>query len=484
MAIRINTNVSAMNALRNVGITSNEFSKSVTRLSTGLRINSAADDPAGLIISQKLGAQISGLDQAVRNSQDGVNMVKTAEGAMDEVNKLLKDARGIAVAAANTATQDSGSLQALQNQLTSITSSINRISSTTSFGAKKLLDGTAGASAAVTDTTNVSNISLSGSFNGQAIAGGLFTMDQTTAATKVALTGGTTYALTTTALGKTGSIILNGVSIAYTATDTAAAFVQKINESAGQTGVLATHTATQGIVLTQQSFGSNNKVTLTDSGLALNNAAYSSVAGINGVYDVSAVVYNSLGATAVATVAFTGGRVTGDSGLKLTDTYGNTLNITAAGNGVAVATTVGQTISNALTFQLGANSNETGTMSLSNMAASNLGTTAVAGLNLSSIDVTSATGASNAIKVIDEAINQVTTTRGTLGSFQRNVLESNIRSLNVTIENLTSTMSSIQDVDVADEITNFTKQQILQQSGLSVLAQANSAPQAVLSLLR
>jgi flagellin len=484
MAIRINTNVAAMNALRNVGITSTEFSKSVTRLSTGLRINSAADDPAGLIISQKLGAQISGLDQAVRNSQDGVNMVKTAEGAMDEVNKLLKDARGLAVAASNTATQDSGSLQALQNQLTSITSSINRIASTTSFGAKKLLDGTAGASAAISDTVDVSGITLSGTFNGQAIASGTVTMDQTTAATKVSFAPtDVDYADADAVLGVSGAIVLNGVSIGYEATDTIGAFTQKINTFSGQTGVLAAFDGTN-VAITQQGYGANNKVTIQDTGSIISTAAYSSVSGVNAAVTVSAVVYNSLGATAVATAAFVGGRATGDSGLKLTDSYGNTMNVTETGNGVSAATSVALSISNALTFQLGANVNETGTMSLANMAASNLGTTAVSGKNLSSVDLTSLSGAGDAIRVIDEAINQVTTTRGTLGSFQRNVLESNIRSLNVTKENLTASMSSIQDVDVAEEITNFTKQQILQQSGLSVLAQANSAPQAVLSLLR
>src|SRR5688572_23173199 len=128
MSFRVNTNVAAMNALRNVGATNMEFAKSIARLSTGLRINSAADDPAGLIISENFRAQIAGIDQAIRNSQDAVNYAKTAEGALDEVNRLLRDARALAVAAGNSATLSDEQNQANQRQMSSIVASISRIS--------------------------------------------------------------------------------------------------------------------------------------------------------------------------------------------------------------------------------------------------------------------------------------------------------------------------------------------------------------------
>src|SRR5688572_5296913 len=144
MSFRVNTNVNAMNALRNVGMTGMGLSSSINKLSTGLRINSAADDPAGLIISENFRAQISGIDQAIRNNQDAVNYAKTAEGALDEVNRLLRDARTLAVAAGNAASMSEEQIQANQSQLNSIVQSITRIAGQTSYGTKKLLDGSAG----------------------------------------------------------------------------------------------------------------------------------------------------------------------------------------------------------------------------------------------------------------------------------------------------------------------------------------------------
>lgn len=135
-------------------------------------------------------------------------------------------------------------------------------------------------------------------------------------------------------------------------------------------------------------------------------------------------------------------------------------------------------------FQIGGNAGQTTNLSLGNFVASQLGGDAVTGLNMSNLDVTTSAGANDAIKVIDAAIDQVSKSRGDIGSFQRNVLESNIRALGTAKENLSATESQIRDTDVAEEMTNFTKLQILQQSGMAVLAQANQAPQAVLALLR
>jgi len=137
-----------------------------------------------------------------------------------------------------------------------------------------------------------------------------------------------------------------------------------------------------------------------------------------------------------------------------------------------------------LVFQIGANSGQTARVALSDVRASQLGTTAVAGMNLNSIDVTTLQGAQNAIKVIDEAISQISQLRGNIGAFQKNVLESTMRSLNVARENLAASESAIRDTNVAEEVMNYTKLQILQQAGMAVLAQANAAPQAVLALLR
>ncbi|HVL38402.1 MAG TPA: flagellin, partial [Fimbriimonadaceae bacterium] len=199
MSFRVNTNVSAMNALRNLSATNMEFSKSINRLSTGLRINNAADDPAGLIISENFRAQISGIDQAIKNSQDAINYAKTAEGALDEVNRLLRDARSLAVAAGNTGTLTEAQIQANQSQLNSIVTSVTRIAENTQFGTKKLLDGSSGVYASVTSGANLAGITFYGSFNGSAITtNSIVTVDMTTSAERATVTGSRTFALATT----------------------------------------------------------------------------------------------------------------------------------------------------------------------------------------------------------------------------------------------------------------------------------------------
>ena len=176
----------------------------------------------------------------------------------------------------------------------------------------------------------------------------------------------------------------------------------------------------------------------------------------------------------------------GSDGLTLSDSDGNSIKLTAAGNVTASVqnATLGQVIVGNSQFQIGGNAGQTTSLSLGNFGASNLGSGVVSGKNLSNLDLTTASGATDALKVIDAAIDNVTKSRGQIGSFQRNVLESNIRSLGTARENLAATESTIRDTDVAAEMTNFTKLQILQQAGLSMLGQANSAPQSVLSLLR
>jgi flagellin len=171
-------------------------------------------------------------------------------------------------------------------------------------------------------------------------------------------------------------------------------------------------------------------------------------------------------------------------GLTLNDNDGNVIKLSVTGNAAAAAFAGAYTNVGTAQFQIGANAGQSTTLSLGNFAASQLGAGAVSGLNLSNLDLTSSSGATNAMSVIDAAISEVAAARGKIGNFQRNTLESSIRSLGVAKENLAATESSIRDVDVAEEMTNFTKLQILSQSGLSMLAQANSQPQSVLSLLR
>jgi flagellin len=474
MGFSINTNVNALQAMNRLNSTSTAMSKSMTRLSTGMKINGAGDDPAGLIASKKMAAQIASMTQAQSNTQDAINYSKTADGALDEVNTLLQDARSLAVASGNSATQTPEQLQANQQQLQSIIDSVSRISSTTQYGTKKLLDGSAGNQSAVTAGTKLSSMSIGSSIGGTAItANSTVTMALTTAATQATLTSAT-FTASTNAVANAGSFTVNGTTFSADATTTAADLITKINKASDSTGVVASFES-GAINLKTTNYGSNAKINLVDSA---------------GVFAASAGASSNTGGDAVASVTvgsttalFTGSR-NGNSGLTLSDADGNSINLTSAGNATFAAAAVGQVQVGTSAFQIGANAGQTANLNLGNFAASQLGQGAVAGKDLSSLNVTTASGATDALKVLDKAISDVTTARGKIGNFQKNVLESNSRTLSVAKENLSATMSSITDVDVAEEMTNYTKLQILQSTGMAILSQAKSAPQSVLQLLQ
>jgi Flagellin and related hook-associated proteins len=493
MSLRINTNMSALNALRNVERASDGFGRSIEKLASGLRINRGADDPAGLIRSEDLRAQIAGLEQAIANSQDATNLIKTAEGALDEMHNLLRSMRQLAVASGNTGTNDLTALQANQNQIQSAIDSINRISAQTQFGTKKLLDGTAGTSAVVTDFTRVGGLFFGGSVFGSvggaasqdyAIGTGTITINVTTAATRAQLTGNRDYASATAIIQTSASVVINGVSFTTQAgTTTLQSFVDQINSQTSVTGVVAElvpNGTNLNVRLRAVEYGANFSVTVNDAQAILHNAATTaSNTGVNAEATVSIRNIDN----GVVTVLFTGGKARGDSGLRLTDAKGNVILLNEAGNAVSTAA-VGRTNKGQLEFQIGANAGQVARFSINNMRSDQLGTGVVAGKSLKDVDVTKTGGAEEALKIIDAAIQQVSKLRGDMGAFQKNVLESNMRSLAVAKENLTATESAIRDTNFAEEISRFTKFQILQQAGMSVLGQANFAPQAVLQLIR
>lgn len=465
-----------MNALRNLETTNINFGQSVTRLSTGLRINSASDDPAGLIFSENFRAQIAGVTQAIRNNQDAINYTKTAEGALDEIARLLREGRSLAVASANTAVLSSSQLQANQTQWNLVAQSINRIASQTQFGDKKLLDGSSGVNASVINSNAIKSISLSGTFAGNTIASGAVTMNTTTVATKATHTGTRTvaaaslaaYSAATIGAAAAGQFSVNGVTITASATDTWGSLVAKINEQAGATGVVAEAVYAGGngsIKLTSMKYGTAGNFTLADSGVLQTAAGSVSATGVNAIVDVT------IGGQ---TVTFNGGQM-GNDGLTLTDTDGNVIKLQEGVALGAIANPAYVQVGSAQ-FQTGGNANQRAVLNIGNFNSSNLGIT--------SLDFTSTAGANAALEAIDSAIDTLSRKRGEIGSFMRNVLESNVRSLGIAKENLAASESAVRDIDVAEEMTTYTKLQILQQSGLSVLAQANNAPQNVLALLR
>jgi flagellin len=407
MGLRINQNIAAMNSYRNLSVTDGQMAKSLEKLSSGFRINRAADDAAGLSISEGLRAQVGGLKVAVRNAQDGVSVVQTAEGALTEVHSILQRMRDLAVQASNSGSQDLDARTAAQTELTNLNAELDRIGSTTKFGAQKLLDGTFGVQAAKVSTAAAAQFTLS-SVDGTTNAQGV----------KITLAGVDATAATDVTIASTG----------YTDDAAGAAALQKDLQASIDAGAL------KGLV-------------------------------------TATVTYDSLTGKASATFARTTGGAAGDTITTAAPTTGGgapALAFVAAAAGVTPTGT-------AASFQVGANNttNDKISVSIGKVDASALGTT--------NVDLVAS--ASAAIDTIDNAIKSVSTTRANLGAFQ-NRFEHAINNLNVAVENLSASESRIRDTDMASEMMNFTRAQILSQAGTAMLAQANQAPQGVLRLLQ
>lgn len=463
--------------------TNDQMQTSIQRLSTGLRINTGADDPAGLIISENLKAQVQGISQAINNAQDGVNMSKTADAAMSEISQLLINLRGLAVQAANSAVVDSTQLQADQTQVQSTIQSINRIASQTQFGEKNLLDGTAGVLANVTDSADVSSLYVGSNFGGGSVQNGAITVQRTAAATEAQVNLGGTFTSANSVLTTPGSVVVNGYTFTISGSDTLQTLVNQMNQMSSTTGVTAQIVGSAGsysVQLNQNTFGSQYAISFFDPNKVLGSSTAYSSTGSDAVAKVT--MATSVGPQ---TVTFTGGIGSGTSGLVLQDNQGNKIVLTGTGNaGLTTNTAVGQVTSGQIQFQIGAFAGQTVDYSMPTMFAADLGTSAVNGQSIGTLDLTTNGGAQTAMKVIDDAISQVAQVRGQLGAFQSDFLQSSVRSLNVAQDNLTASQSQIADTNMASEITNFTKLQILQNAGMSVLGQANQQPQQVLQLLK
>ena len=407
MGLRINNNIAAMNAYRNLSVTDGQMAKSLEKLSSGFRINRAADDAAGLSISEGLRAQVGGLKVAVRNAQDGISVVQTAEGALSEVHSILQRMRDLAVQASNTGSQDTNARAAAQTEYDQLKTEIDRIGNTTKFGSTKLLDGSLGASASSVGFQTAANRTT---IDGLAAAAGEFT---------IAIAGGTA-----------ATVDLGGVDLGATPAAYESALATRVRNALTTAGYTTDQV-------------NNFKVSVSDG-------------DGDGAWSVS---FKS-------NQTFT---------LVDTDTVLSNLGMTAGAKSVSGTGGV---------FQVGANNSSGGDDKIS-VAIGDVRTSALASavLNGSTVSNKIAAGTASAIDDIDSAITAVSTARANLGAYQ-NRFEHTISNLSVTQENLSASESRIRDTDMAQEMVNFTRSQILTQAGTAMLAQANQAPQQVLQLLR
>ncbi|MBD2868415.1 flagellin N-terminal helical domain-containing protein [Paenibacillus arenilitoris] len=453
--MRINHNIAALNTHRQLSTNSANTNKSIEKLSSGLRINRAGDDAAGLAISEKMRGQIRGLDMASKNGQDGISLIQTAEGALNETHSILQRMRELAVQSANdtNTASDRGELQKEINQLTA---EIDRIGNTTEFNTKKLLNGGAAVNASITNANaaDAGKVKIIGGSADTKVGANIEITAKTdaTAATDVTTA---TFANKSTLLSGASTLTLNGVSFNFDATDSVQNVLDAINQAG--LGVTAAHVDGAGITLTSNTVGSKSEFTLS---------------GVTGDF---AGLASDTGTDAVVTL--TGGESYTSDGNKITIQSGNAkgLEFEISGGALAGAVDLDVTSNGGLNFQIGANEGQNMYVSVSDMRATALG--------VNQIDVTSASSANTSITTINTAIEKVSGERSKLGAYQ-NRLEHTINNLNTSSENLTAAESRVRDVDMAKEMMEQTKNNILAQAAQAMLAQANQQPQGVLQLLR
>ncbi len=470
----INTNVPALTAQAHLKTAHRELQTTLERLASGLRINRGADDPAGLIMSENLRADIAAVGQAIDNTQRASLVVSTAEGALNEVNALLIDVQDLVVQASNRGAMSEDEIRANQLQIDSAVDSITRIANTTTFAGRKLINGE------LDYVTSSVPWSAVGALNIYATQFGTrsyipVNVNVTTSAQHGELEfrgGSIDHSVTIEVAGNEGM-----VSLSFLSGTTASAMVAAINVVSDSTGVTASlsSNATSGFVLSSVGFGSDQFVSVrampggdldlynSDGAIVERDLGQDAKATINGAQSIGRGQNLILNASTLVV------------DLTLDDAFGTgSFNFEITGGGML--------------FQVGpeVNTNLQVSLGIQSMAANRLGNRTVGFLSqlVTGGEYSLVNGEEQqAQKIIGEAINQVTTTRGRLGAFERNTLDTNVNQLQITFENLSAAQSAIRDADFAEETSKLTRSQILVQVANSVLSIANQTPQNVLALL-
>lgn len=454
----INHNIAALNTYRQLSNNNTISQKSLEKLSSGLRINRAGDDAAGLAISEKMRGQIRGLEQASRNAQDGISLIQTAEGALNETHSILQRMRELAVQASND-TNTTIDRDEIQKEIDQLVSEIDRIGNNTEFNTKNLLNGGAGIRASITGDTNGAVSVISGTSDTK--AGETIQLTAFTAATADNQATNSLAALTVAGvLDNASTLTVNGTTFSFAAGTTVDQMVTSINNA--DIGVTAEN-ATNELKITSNVVGSASELTLSGTGDFRGFAAKNEGADASVTFGGADAGTNYVAIGNTFTIVDSGNNINGlQFKIDANKTFTNPTTITVDQN-------------NSLSLQIGANANQMMGITIGDMRASALG--------VDNIDVSSATNATSGITTINNAIETVSAERSKLGAYQ-NRLEHTINNLGTSAENLTASESRIRDVDMAKEMMEFTKMNILSQAAQAMLAQANQAPQGVLQLLR
>ena len=499
-------NMQAANANRMLNVTTSAQSKSTEKLSSGYRINRAADDAAGLTISEKMRKQIRGLDQASTNAQDGVSSVQTAEGALTEVHSMLQRMNELATQAANGTNSKDSDRQAIQDEIDQLTTEIDRVSETTKFNETYLLKGEAG-----TKTINMKahDAGLKGTLTDNGDGTATFVMDTLNAGDKVSI-GGKNYTIGGTsddldsAFGKNGldidtkhqDISVNGTTYKYYAATVQTKDGKDIKagyysadpstladqKAATATGVDGKDTADLAALKTNATAGSTITVGTKTVTLMKDDGKKGGTAS-DGIDDTDTTVISKKKAYELASKELLKANQIGDTKGSAKVGVGNTATAIDLTNGTGTfqIQTGSAEVANSLAFSLhvGADADMTNKIQV-NIDAMDSASLGIKGLNVKD---DSGNAATYAVDAISDAISKVSSQRSSLGAVQ-NRLEHTINNLDNVVENTTTAESRIRDTDMAEEMVNYSKNNILAQAGQSMLAQANQSNQGVLSLLQ
>ena len=483
MALRINHNIAALNGHRNLVQNDHDLTRSLEKLSSGLKINRAADGPASLIISEQMRAQIKGLNQAVDNSETAIGMVQTTEAALVEVSNLLVGMRQLAIHAANEGANDRNMLEADQLELKNGVETIDRITKNSQFGVRKLLDGSTAANG-VGIGVGLEFIGATPETKGSPIEGYEVRVQRLgTAAHKK---GTVSLSQEMVDKGEEITIVEGGKTVSLTTVkgESVSQAIGRLNNEIKQIGLdLDFNVDKDGIVdLHHRQSGSRHTFAVSSSTAGLLSSESRKMEEAERGRDIAGTIGGDVASG--DGLVLTGAQGTKVQGLKVR--YSGTVMTAAdAGEGADIAGRVA-VYQNSPIFQIGGNVGQTVAVSLVNTNTSVL----ARGVDneskfrsLRDVDLRTAVGAVDTQRLVDRAINEVNSTRAELGAFQKNSLESNLRQLRINVEELTSAESVIRDADMAEEITHHTRNSIMVQSATAMLAQANQSPKAVLALL-
>ena len=454
--MKINHNMSAVIANNQLLRNENSLSDVMERLSSGLKLNHAKDDPAGMAISHKMQTQIDGLDRASQNASDGSNVVEIADGALNEVTEMLQRMRELSVQAANDTNSDSDKA-AIQDEIAQLKEEIDRISDDTEYNTMGLLDGSRNSRVY---SKNVSRLQAS-----SYVDTGIYNLTINSAAEQADYTGGAIPSGEYS--GKSGSISINGYIVNINNGDSQEEIYEKIRNGAEKGECTLESDMGDPIELKSTAYGKDAEITITGS---------ADVLAYLGMVDNTASPAVGKDADITLGDPFTSKATTKYEGNKMTITDGGGFELSfLADSGYTGDIAIDVTDIGSMTLQIGANQHQTIDVEIPEVSCDML--------YIDDLDVTTVTGADRAITALDSAIEYVNQARSKLGAYE-NRLDYAISDLETSGENMTAALSGITDADMAEEMVDYTQYNVLQQAGVSVLSQANDLPQTVLQILQ